>query len=81
MTCKELIVYILENNLENEPVFRKGKFVGFITDSEAAEKMNVGLATIWTWVGQGKLDAILVGDRLYISAKCELKTENNNDCV
>ena len=81
MTCKDLIAYILANNLENEPVFKDGKFVGFITAGEAAAKMNVGVATICVWVAQNRLDGILLGDRLYISANCELKPENNNDTL
>ena len=77
MTCKDLIAYILENNLENEPVFTDGKFVGFITAGEAAQKMNVGMATVCVWVAQKRLDGILIGDVLYIPANCKLKTENN----
>ena len=46
MTCRELIIYILENNLEDEPVFKNGKFIGTMTISEAAAKLNVGSATI-----------------------------------
>lgn len=76
MTCKDLIAYILTNNLENEPVFKDGKFVGFITAGEAAEKLNVGVATICVWVARKQLDGILIGDKLYISADCVLKQEN-----
>jgi hypothetical protein len=44
MTGRDLIVYILQNNLENEPVFKDGKFIGFMTEGEAAEKFDVGVA-------------------------------------
>ena len=34
MTGRDLIVYILSNNLENEEVFKDGKFIGFIPAQE-----------------------------------------------
>lgn len=46
MTCKELIIYILENNLLDEPVFDGERFVGYVTDGDAAEKLNVGPASL-----------------------------------
>lgn len=71
MTGRDLIVYILSNNLENEEVFKDGKFLGFITVGEAAVKLNVGVSTIYAWYSQKKLDGALIGDTLYISANCE----------
>ena len=41
MTGRDLIIYILENGLEDEPVFKDGKFIGFITTGEAAVQCNV----------------------------------------
>lgn len=67
MTGRELIVYILENHLEDEPVFKDGTFVGFIPVNEAAAKMGVGSATIFALTGQEKLDYIVVGGKHYIS--------------
>lgn len=46
MTCKELVIYILENNLLNEPVFDGERFVGFITDGDAAEELKIGPASL-----------------------------------
>lgn len=79
MTCKELIAYILANNLENEPVFKDGRFVGFITAAEAAEKLDVGMSTICVWVSQKRLEGFVFGDVLYIPATCELKPEAKHD--
>lgn len=39
MTGRDLILYILENHLEDEQVFEEGNLLGFITIIEAAEKM------------------------------------------
>ena len=49
MTGKELILYILQNNLENTVVMQDGMFIGFMTEEEAAVKFNVGVATIRGW--------------------------------
>jgi hypothetical protein len=78
MTGRDLIVYILNNNLENEPVFKDGKFIGFITPMEAAVKTGVGIATIYAWITQGRLDCLVIGGVIYIPADFEstLKTED-----
>jgi hypothetical protein len=66
MSGRELIIYILTNNLEDEPVFKDGRFMGFMTAVEAADKANVGLATMYTWISQGLVDCIVVGGLVYI---------------
>lgn len=66
MTGRDLIIYILANGLEDEPVFKDGKFIGFITTGEAAVKCNVGIATIHAWIKQKKIEGILVNEGLYI---------------
>ena len=66
MTGRDLIIYILKNNLEDEHVFKDGKFVGFVTVSEAATKLNVGDATIYAWITQGVLNCIVIGGMIYI---------------
>ena len=71
MTGRDLIIYILSNGLENEPVFKDGKFIGFLTAGEVAEKMNVGVATIYTWIHQKRLEGIIIGDMIYIPANFE----------
>jgi hypothetical protein len=69
MTGKELIMYILANNLENEPVFKDGKLIGFETEGKFAEAMNVGVATVRAWVDTGMIGySIRIGDVNYIPA-------------
>lgn len=70
MTGRDLIVYILSNNLENEPVFKNGSFVGFITVEEAAVKMNVGVETIYVWMSQGWLKHFRIGETYFVPADC-----------
>lgn len=78
MTGRELIIYILANGLEDEPIYEDGKILGFITATEAAEKFNVGLATIKVWINEGMLDGIRIGEELYIPANADLKETNNS---
>ena len=68
MTGKELIRYIIDNDLEQDQVFQNGKFIGFITREEAAQKFNVGVATISVWYQFGAIDGFVLGDRLFIAA-------------
>lgn len=65
MTGKELIIYILNNNLENEEVFSDGFFVGMMDEKEAAAKFGVGVATINVWYQLGILPGINIEDSLY----------------
>lgn len=69
MTGRELIVYILENDLEDEPVIKDGVLLGFMTSSEAAEKFNVGTATINVWLDRGILEGYELRDIIVIPKK------------
>lgn len=66
MTGRELMLYILENHLEDEPIYKDGKLLGYMTEVEAAEKFGVGLSTIKVWVNQELLQGILIGATIYI---------------
>lgn len=68
MTGRELIIYILQNGLEDEPVFKDGKFVGFITPDEVAVNAGVGPATVCAWVHQGRMPSEAVREGIYIPA-------------
>ena len=76
MTGRELILYILENHLEDEPVFKDNKLLGYITVTEAAEKMNVGVATILTWLNLGQLKGVTIGNMIYIPARFAVSMED-----
>ena len=65
MTGRDLIIYILQNNLEDEVVLENGFFVGFMDETEAATKFEVGVWTIRTWFSIGVLNGIQVGEKLY----------------
>lgn len=65
MTGKELILYILQNNLEDVVVLDSGVFIGFMTEEEAAVKFNVGVATIRAWYQCRAIEGTMIGDSLY----------------
>lgn len=65
MTGKELIMYILENNLENEIVIKDGIYIWLMNEEEAAVKFNVGVAQIKAWYICGMLSGTKIGEHLY----------------
>ena len=78
MTGRELIIFILSNGLEDEPVFKNGKFVGFITAVEAAEKIDVGTATIKALLKEKRIEGITIGTTVYIPINFKLKGDAND---
>lgn len=79
MTGRDLILYILSNHLEDEPIFKDGAFVGFITVEQAAAKMNVGVATVYAWMAMGRLEHVYLGSICLVPANAELIPEQNNE--
>lgn len=79
MTGRELIIYILENGLEDKPVFENGKPLGFMTIVEAAIKFGVGGGTIMTWICLGKIKYIQLGEKLYIPANEKSPLEEKDE--
>jgi excisionase family DNA binding protein len=76
MTGRDLILYILSNGLEDEPIFKDGKFIGFLTPSEVAEQMDVGIPTVLAWVIQGQIEGVHVNRSLYIPANYTMERKN-----
>lgn len=66
LTGRDLIIYILQNDLEDAPVFEDGRLLGFMTALEAAVKFEVTTATIKVWVKRGQLQGFQIGNELYI---------------
>lgn len=79
MTGRELIIYILQNNLEDEILFKDGYFIGFMSDKEAAAKFNVGVATVNAWYMAGMIKGTKIGDSLYFLKNiADPRRESNN---
>ena len=69
MTGRELIIYILENNLEEQLVYENGKILGLLDTYDVAAKLGVGPATVNAHIDMGNLQNIKLGGRTYCSAK------------
>lgn len=68
MTGKDLILYILQNNLENEPVIKNGVFIGFTPADKIAAQMNVGTASINVILDKYDICGYISEDTLYVPA-------------
>lgn len=79
MTGRDLIIYILENDLENKEIFKDGKIPGLLTFEEAAVKFSVGPATIKAWADYGYLEEVGIYDQKYIPVTAELNIKGGND--
>jgi hypothetical protein len=74
MTGRDLIIYILENHLEDDPVFKDGIFVGFTTPELAAAKCGVGVETVRLWFHLGYIDGVKCDYELYIFKNEKLRS-------
>lgn len=77
MTGRDLIIYILENGLLDEPIFKDGKPIGCLTIAEAAEKANVGIETIKVWVKLNWIDCITIGHTTFIPVNFDSQLSQN----
>ena len=77
MTGRDLIIYILENGLEDEMIFEDGRLIGFMSIIDASVQFNVGPATIQAWVDEGVLPGIKIGEKVYIPINAKPKIKND----
>lgn len=66
MTGRDLILYILNNKLEDTDINNDGRLLDFLTIEEAAEKFKVTTTTIEIWLRLGTLSHIKLGENLYL---------------
>ena len=66
MLGRELIIYILQNGLEDKDVFADGTFLDLMTVKETAAKFGVGVFTVLVWYHEGYIRGITIGDSVYI---------------
>lgn len=74
MTGRDLIIYILENNLEDKPVFEDNKILGFMNTKEAALHYGVGPNTIVLWVKLNIIPSITIGGEHFIPINAKKET-------
>lgn len=77
MTGKELIIYILQNDLVDKPIFENGKFIPFMTMEEAAAKANVGVGTINAWMINSQIPCQWIQGGYYIPANFKSPMEGS----
>lgn len=75
MTGRDLIIYILDNKLEDEEVVKDGTFIGFASAEEIAAESGVGIATVKAWYKLGILNGIELGDDIFFY-KYQRRREN-----
>lgn len=61
MTGRELVIHILSNGLEEADISDL-----FLTEDEAAVRLNVGLATIKAWPELGLIQCININGKTYV---------------
>lgn len=64
MTGRDLILYILENHLEDKEI--NAEFLGLMTLEEAAVKLQTGPETVRVLASRNFITPIAVGGTLYI---------------
>lgn len=75
-TGRDLIIYILANNLEDAPIYKNGRLLGFITIHEAAAKMNVGVNTVFAWLQRSQIEGVVIGGEIFIPADVKSPLDN-----
>lgn len=65
MTGRELIIYILQNNLEDEEILKDGILVGLVSAEEMAAMCGVGLATVKARYQIGTMDGVEIGNEIF----------------
>lgn len=68
MTGKELIIYILENDLEDEELLSGGLKPLFMTAEHAAVRWDCGAATVKAMIDMGRVRGIKLGNEYFVFA-------------
>lgn len=72
MTGRDLIIYILENGLEDKPIHDNNTIImenlGFIPIDKVAVMMNVGFSTVIAWMQKGVIEGYTINNALYVDA-------------
>ena len=79
MTGKDLVVYILQNNLENEEIFKDGKISFLMDEKETAIKFDVGIETVRVWYAFDMIPGIRIGESIYFLKDVCDPRERTND--
>lgn len=78
MLGRDLIIYILQNGLEDKDIFADGTFLDLMTVRETAAKFGVGNFTVLVWYHKGYIRGVTIGDSVYIFKDAKDPREKNN---
>lgn len=78
LTGRDLIIYILENGLENEPVVKDGTPIGFLTIDDVAKRLSFGSAAVRAQITLGTIESVTIGGRQYIPANFKIENKNRD---
>lgn len=67
MDGRELIIYILKNNLEDEEVFSEEFWSRMPSPMTVAIKFKVGVSTVEAWIETRQLDAIKFNGKTFVT--------------
>lgn len=67
MTGRELIIWILENKLEDKELLKDGEIYGFTSIEKAAAELEFGPATVRAMMLEEGMSPCNIGDKMYIS--------------
>lgn len=66
MTGRDLIIYILDNDLKDVSIFDEKFFSGFISVEDAAKRLEAGTATVMALIRMNRIRAFETSDSIYI---------------
>ena len=66
MTGRELIIFVMENHLEDVTIFDGNMLPGLMTLEEAAVKWHSGRNTVEALFEMGKLPGVVIDEKIYI---------------
>lgn len=82
MTGRELMLFILENHLEDVVIFDGENFRGFVTLDEAAVMLNYGIHTVKALYEMGKIPGFAMNGTAYIYKSKEfMEYVGKSSCV
>lgn len=65
-TGRDLIIYILQNNLEDKPIATENSLLGFINIAEYAARNNMGISTAVAMFHLGKIPGFMIGSSIFV---------------
>lgn len=72
MTGRELIIFVMENHLEDVTIFDGNMLPGLMTLDEAAVKWHSGRNTLKALFEMGKLPGVVIDEKLYMQRRWRL---------